>query len=871
MSVFIMSLDSVGLADVQQVGSKSANLGMLRAAGFPTPPGLCITTDAFHNALYPYANRIRLILSRPDLQQPKVAQAAESEIQAILQDLVVPQHLASMLEAELSEVQAQAFAVRSSAISEDLAHASFAGQYATVLGVAKGASLNEAIEACWRSFFSATAIVARAAAGVTYGATESEEGMAVLVQPMVNAECAGTCFSVDPIRLQPDILIDATWGLGIGAVDGSLPTDTFRIRRSDLEVEQRQIANKAEMLVLVEGEGVQLSPVADHRREIACLPDAWVQRVAAFALCAEQLFGAPQDIEWAIVDERVWILQSRPVTTLPADLVEATVFPVSWSEDEEARAFWALSAGSRQDLPLPLEHDYFSIYRLGWEEGEHFAGTGEPTRRKIVNGRRYWAKAPSDLTPGDRQVRMQAIANLNNRLIQTDGTTAWDYWGPEVVAATERLRSFAVDEADGPALAAHVEEAFAIARRSWMVHNLLGIAPIERYMAAYADITGQSGPDAFDTALQLLEGEETILTRLIDWLYALAVQARDIPYRKEIILSRQPDAIERLAALKGTANFLADLQTLLETYGDRTGAGVGSDTTIRTPTWREKPELVLAMIAPYLDASVEPPIVARSRTREKRDAEVEAFCASCQDSALAAEFRRQVALLRKDARVLEEHNHYIDQMATGQVHNAIVAAGQWLAANGSLANADDVFWLHVDELLAVLRGGHESSCVQIVTNRQSDYDLWRRLEALATLGVPDAQLPTRPSALPIVSEHSLEDRASTTRIAGKGASPGRASGRARVVPMNVDIPDIEPGDVLIAENAGPRWTPFFPTLSGIVLDQGSVLQHSSVVAREYGVPTVVGTRDATKRIPDGAWVVIDGTEGFAEIHDNSDR
>lgn len=866
MSVFVMNLDNVRLADAPQVGSKAAQLGTLRAAGLPTPPGLCITIGAFHEALAPYADRIRLILSGSNLRQPEVAQAAESEIQAILQDLVVPREIAIVLDAELS--QAQAFAVRSSATSEDLTHASFAGQYATILGVPKGLPLLQAIVACWRSFFSATAIVARASAGVSEGG----EGMAVLVQPMVNAECAGICFSVDPVRMQPDLLlIDATWGLGIGAVDGSLPTDTFRVRRSDLEVEQREIVAKAEMHVLAEGEGLQLAPVADEQREIACLPNAWVQRIAAFALSAEQLLGAPQDVEWAVADENIWILQSRPVTTLPTGVAEATAFPVSWAGDEEAQAFWMLSVGSRQNPPLPLEHDYFSIFRLGWEEGEHFAGVGEPTRRKIVNGRRYWAKAPSDLTPGDSRVRMQAISDLNNRLIQADGTTAWDYWGPEVIAATERLRSFAIEGADGAGLAAHVEEAFAVARRSWMVHNLLGIPPIDRFMAAYTAITGQSGPDAMDTALQLLEGEETVLTRLIDSVYQLAVQARNIPDLKEIILTRPPDALEQLAALESAANFRADLEGLLAIYGDRTGAGIGSDTTIRTPTWREKPELVFGMIAPYLDPSVESPLTARSRTREKRDAEVEALCASCEDNALADEFRRQVACLRKDATVLEEHNHYIDQMATGQVHNAIIAAGRWLTTHGSLASPTDVFWMHLDELLAALRGDSESSCMQIVADRQSDYERWHHLKAPAILGLPDARLPARPPAQQEVTESSHEDRASATRIVGKGASPGLASGRARVVPMNAEIPDIEPGDVLIAENAGPRWTPFFPVLSAIVLDGGSVLQHSSVVAREYGVPTVVGTHNATSRIPEGAWVVVDGTEGFAEIDDSQGR
>jgi hypothetical protein len=565
MDDLVRNLDSISLSDAPAVGSKAAVLGTLRAGGFPVPPGLSITTRAFELALSPYREWIQKILGRPGLLHLEAANAAEAELLALLQGLALPPPLVSALDEAFAGMEGRTFAVRSSATAEDLAGASFAGQYATIVGVAGGAALHEAVLDCWRSFFGASAVAARAAAGIG----GAGEGMAVLVQPVVEAECAGVCFTVDPVQRRSDLaLIDATWGLGLGAVDGSLPTDTIRVRRDDLEVDSEQIAGKPEQFALVEGAGVQRAPVDAERRDIACLPASWSQRIAAFGLAAERLLGRPQDVEWAIADGQVWILQSRPITALPPEMAVTSAFPVSWDSPEEARAFWTMSAGSKQEIPLPLEHDYHINFRRGWEEGEHVIGVDDPTRYKIVNGRRYWAHVPSDLSAADRRVRMRAVTELNERILQDGGKTAWYVWGPEVVSATEGLRSFDAEQAGGPELADHLEEAFAVARRNWMVHNLLGPPPAGRFLAVYGAITGQENvednPEIMEAAARLAEGEETVLTRLIDWLYRLAAKAREVPALRELIVARPPDVMGKLAALPEAGDFRAELEELLE-------------------------------------------------------------------------------------------------------------------------------------------------------------------------------------------------------------------------------------------------------------------------------------------------------------------
>jgi pyruvate,water dikinase len=308
--------------------------------------------------------------------------------------------------------------------------------------------------------------------------------------------------------------------------------------------------------------------------------------------------------------------------------------------------------------------------------------------------------------------------------------------------------------------------------------------------------------------------------------------------------------------------FIDLLKRFLETYGYRTGKGFGSESTVLTPTWREDPSLVLRLAAPYLDPGVEPPAAARQRVQNERDARVEEICQSSSDATLVAEFLRWLPNARRDEPILEDHNHYIDQMSSGQLRAAIVAAGLWLAARGDLANSDDIFWLQSGEVIEALRSSKPGSFSDLVAVRKELHVKWVGMEAPPLLGVPDAHLEARQ---PLEPEMIADEPQEANCITGQGASPGLHRGRARVISASVILPDLEPGDVLVAENAGPMWTPFFPILGGLVLDKGALLQHAASTAREYGVPAVIATRNATRRIPDGAWVVVDGTRGIVEI------
>jgi phosphohistidine swiveling domain-containing protein len=863
MGEYISPLAEVHQEDVTQVGAKAAALGTLLESGFPVPPGLCVTTRAFTRALAPWRDPIEVALRGHDLHDPAGAAAAAEIIAGHLADLEVPAPVMQALRSALPAIAGAGMplAVRSSATAEDSAEASFAGQYRSEIGVRGEAALRAAIVAVWRSFFGPNALAARGA----HGSLGDDEAMAVLILPVIDAECAGVCLSVDPVhRRRERAVITAAWGLGPGVVDGSVATDTAWVRRDGategFEVEEQRVVEKTEQIALDPAHGLRQVPVPDDRRRAACLPQPWLERVAQFAVAAEVLFGCPQDMEWAVAGGQVWVLQSRPITALPPELARTSSFPVLWENEGDQHLAWVYYPYWRYVLK-PLEIEYARDREAASKESSHDTGGTRFERFKIANGRAYSCWVPNDLTAGDRRIRRAAMSDLKARL-HRQGVTAWEHWGPEIVKATERLSAFDRDGADGPRLAEHLEDARGALRRHWALHgSRLSISRQPLY-AAYAAASGQAGPAVEEAVDRLLEGEENPHTRLIEGLYALACAAREAPAVAALVADPSPDVLDQLAALPEAAAFRAELEKLMASFGDRTGAGYGSDLTICTPTWREDPTLVLRLAAPYLDPAVEPPAVARARAQAGREALIEQVCQVCDDPKAVADFRRELAYGRRQAAVMEEHNHYIDQLMIGQLRRAILAAARWLVRRGILATADEVFWLRYDEILSALRAAARCSFADVISSRKAQHARWEELEPPSLLGVPEPALPERPPLRDEVMPTASED---SERVTGLGASPGRHRGRARIVQSSVLLPDLSPGEVLVAENMGPRWTPLLPILGALVLDGGAVGQHHAIIAREYGVPAVIGTGNATRRIPDGAWLTVDGTAGTVEM------
>jgi phosphohistidine swiveling domain-containing protein len=866
MGELLLPLGSIAGHDRHRAGNKAASLALLLQAGFPVPEGLCLTTDAFDLALAGKRKELQAILAAHTLADPAEAGRASRAIEALLADLLVPPAVCDALGRALPAITdpATPLAVRSSAPAEDCPDVSFAGQYITVLGVRGEAALLDAVVACWRSLYQPGALAARATAGLR----EEDAAMAVLIQPTIDAECAGVCFSVDPVAERRDrLVVSAAWGLGTGVVGGSVAADTAWVRRHLLEVEQQRLVVQAEQWVLDVERGVRLEPVPQERRDLSCLPVRWLQRVAAFGVAAEVLLGGPQEVEWAIAERQVWLLQSRPIAALPPALAARPAFPVRWEDETDARRGWSLEelSGADSEPLLPLEIDYVAVEESVRADTCRWLGAERNQDMRVINGRIYFSPTPSGLTEGDLRVRRAWREDLADRLWQ-QGLSSWDYWGPEVESAVARLGAFDLEHADGPALADHLADALAVRRRHTMLHPICWFTPRPSYVEAFERVSGLSGPAAEAAAYRLVEGEETVVTHLADCLYEMARDARKVPRLAALIADPPPDALAQIEAMPEAAAFRTMWTRLMETFGERVGRGWGFEPRFRTPTWREEPAQVFALLTAYLDADVEHPARQRARARQATDAEVEVLLASCADRDAVAAFRQELYRARRVTTALDYHNHYIDQMAFGQLRHAVRAAACWLAGVGTLNTPDEAYWLTFDEILAALRAPGlvlgERIVERRIAERQARYAEWAHLEAPPILGVPSHDLPPRRPA----ASAGHTPAGSGGQVRGLGASRGRYTGIARVTLDPSRIPDLSPGDVLVAENVAPLWTPLLPVLGALVLDTGGLGQHAAATAREHGIPAVCDTLVATQRIPDGAQVTVDGTQGTVDIH-----
>ena len=824
MQRWTIKLDSA--LSTNLVGRKAAALGQLIEAGFPVPPSVCITTNAL-----------------------KDAPATDYGV------LVLPD---GMLESLLQMVSLDTpLAVRSSAVQEDTPEASYAGRYTTHLNVIGAVALERAILDCWRSFSASSSI-------------QDDGGMAILIQPLLDTECAGVCFTVDPVRLQPDkLLVVSGWGLGTGVVSGSVPTDTARIRRQDLQVDELILANKHTAIRPAAEGGVSPVSVSSELCNRPCLPDSWLQRIGQYGLTIEQLFGAPQDIEWAIVGGQVWILQSRPVTALPAEIHEAVRYPIRWENMDERRHYWWLS-GARDSAGTPLlpaELDFMRINLKGGQDAVYSGGFTQTRWCKEVNGRMYMAAAKPPHSSGHTRVYGAAWQAMQERLKQHD-MTAWEYWGAEIVTATGRLAAFDAREADGQRLADHLEDTVATATRHWMLHTG-GDRPIRDagLQRAYARMVARPFEEVASEIPFFLTGAETIQTRLVETLYDLAFLAQGFPEEAKAIVLSQAESPARPPTL---GSFKETLSHLLSEYGDRLSYRKVPGYPVELPLpWREAPEHVWEMISAYMPLARQgSPGLREARIGAKQvvDQRVASICAAALegeiDPDIVKDFLTKLDSARRKASSLDDANHYIDQLSEGQFMQALLYAGRWLAAHRILSSPLDIFWLNSDEVLRALRGTSEL-IDEIIRSRRAQFMEWQRLLPPPCLGLPDPQLPERAphSTDPSLRDVSPPDMPANTLI-GQPASRGRASGRARIISGDALPADITPGDILIAPWASPVLIPLLPAIAAVILDYGGPGDHFAITAREFGLPAICGTLHATRLIPEGAQATIDADSGL---------
>lgn len=532
-------------------------------------------------------------------------------------------------------------------------------------------------------------------------------------------------------------------------------------------------------------------------------------------------------------------------------------FEVRFDDPADERRPWRRVA----DAPLKrlyedVEHAYCEARRRCWEE------TGSPMAREhrvvIIDGWPFVSGPDTDEAAQRRLERHSATATGYAK----QGKTYYEaVLRPEIVATVERLRRAPRRSAPVAELVAHVEESMAAFAHicgdlHWRMAGVMaGSGDPFEWPKVYAEVTGRPASEA----TVLLGGLTNEMTKAIRALQRLAALAASDPELLAAVESAELSALDR--DTPSFRRFRLAFRRLLRSYGVRVGRGWGSKSEHDSPTWSIRPRIPLRMIATYarsdLDAVAKKELGA---ARARRALESKVRRALRADPERLARFDQALAQARNQAFVIEDHNHWMDQSATGVLREAVHRLGSRLVRDDVIDEPDGVMHLSLDELRSVAGGDATVDVPSLVGERARLHAEREKLDPPDRIG--EASSADEQMMKVFAPEGAGLDGGVLRGIA---ASAGRHTGRARVCEQTFEPPDLADGDILVAVDAGPSWTPVFAVLGGLVLDRGASFQHAAVMAREFGIPAVLGTKDATSVIRDGQTITVDGDAGVVEL------
>jgi phosphohistidine swiveling domain-containing protein len=849
--IFIKQFDEIGRGDIDEAGGKGANLGELTRARLPVPPGFVVVTDAYraYVAEHQLAERIAALAAQKD--DPAGYDDASAKIQALFSD-----KLSDTLRAEIAEAYAALgedlpVAVRSSATAEDLPEASFAGQQDTYLNVRGLEDLLTAVRDCWASLWTARAMAYRARQGID----PASVSLAVVVEEMINAESAGVMFTANPSNGRRDeTVISAAWGLGESVVSGSVNTDNIVVHTPDGAVLSNETADKAVMTVYAEQRTREIRVAADQRMR-PVLSEAEAAELAAYGTRIENHFGASQDIEWARADERFWILQSRPITALPD--AEAPV-PTDWTVPEPTAMYVRASIVEQLPDPLsPLFADMIdgavtrSLQTLFQEFLHEEVIRDDDVGLPTVNGYAYyrysrsgmwritWKSLPAFrmLFAGGVQDRWRSYSHPRYRRIVSDWTA-------------RSISELGTDE-----LLVGVQELVnAAAEYYTAVQTIIPVAATSEVLFTWLyDSVVRTKDDP--PAPVFLLGSDSAPIRAEKSLYDLATWTRSHPELAESLLALPPHKFLETAAESEDPvwhEWHARFQAHLAAYGH-----VVYNLDFMNPVPADDPAPLLETLRFFVSGKGVDPYERQQRSAARREKATAAVLPRL-DPVRARPFRKLLHWAQRVAPVREDALADVG-LAWPQLRRMLAEIGRRLQQAGVINEPGDVYWLRRSEI----EDGVSNLAAQVEQRKQ----LWRgQLRA-----TPPQLLPKGGWGdmfrrwMPAASEEQTGDL-----IKGTGASAGTITAPARVLGGPQDFGKMQPGDVLVASITTPAWTSLFAMASGVVTDIGGPLSHSSIVAREYGIPAVLGTAVATRRIRSGQMIKVDGDAGTVRLLDGQE-
>lgn len=860
MGSYVLGFREIGRTQVSVVGGKGARLGDLsRIEGIHVPAGFCVTTDAFRAIMSPALDDRLDRLSRLKPDDQEAIRALGAEIRQILGSIVIPHDLAQAITGALTNLGEQgAYAVRSSATAEDLPTASFAGQHDTYLNVVGSKAILRHIRRCWASLFTERAVTYR----LRNGFDHRKVHMAVVVQQMVFPHAAGILFTADPLTSNRKVEgVEACFGLGEALVSGLVNGDVYKVRSG--EIVAKTIAIKQLAIYASPSGGTQEQAVEPERQQQPALTDAQVVELAQLGRRIEAHFEHPQDIEWCLDDDAFHIVQSRPITTL---------FPIPEANDRENHVY--VSVGHQQmmtDALKPLGLSLFQLtalprmYEAGgrlfvdvtarlaspatrasllevvgksdpligdalqtiFERGDFIRSLPEEDAGAVPPGS---APTPIETDPGivtDLIALNQAsIAGLKRDIETKSGPALLDF----ILRDIQELKRILFDPRSHQVFMAAIEA-------SWWLNEHLETWLGEKNAA---DTLTQSAPNNVTSEMGLALMEVADVIRPHSDVVAFLQCVDDEGFMDEMV--EFEGGSEARDAIRG--------------YLDKYGMRCVGEIDITKPRWCERPAALVPIILSNIK-NFEPGAGERRFEQGRQEAwEKEQELLMClrtlpDGDSKADEVKRMIDRVR----TYIGYREYPKYGMVGRYlvyKQALLDEAERLVRTHVIRERDDIFYLTFQELHDVVR-----------TNQADDQLIRQRTEAYRSY---QALTPPRviTSDGEVVGGTYRRDGLPARALVGLPVSGGTIEGRARVI-LDMDDADLEAGDILVTAYTDPSWTPLFVVIAALVTEVGGLMTHGAVIAREYGLPAVVGVEHATQLIQDGQRIRVHGTHGYVEI------
>ncbi|WP_440105182.1 PEP/pyruvate-binding domain-containing protein [Streptosporangium sp. H16] len=843
-------------ADLALAGGKGASLARLARAGLPVPGGFHVTTDAYRD----FVSRDGLNEQIMEAVSGMPPEQASPRIAALFSEREIPAETAAEIRAAHARLGEDVpVAVRSSATAEDLPDMSFAGQQDTYLNI-RGDGLLDAVRRCWASLWTARAIAYRAANGVP----QDDVTLAVVVQELVAADAAGVLFTANPVTGARDqIVINASWGLGEAVVGGQVTPDTVIVARTrggkgennenngnsgigDIDdIVEEHVGDKTVMTVRTPG-GTREEPVPEDLRHRPVLDPAQVTRLARLATEIEELYGTPMDVEWVRREGTFLIVQARPITRLRQQVEE-------WNDSLTGDYLWT-GANLGEAIPDVMTPSTWSLVQIFIGEAMSTSALPGFTMVGNIGGRFYMNLSVvfSVARALGMRRRLGAVEQVFGRLPRGLDVPLLPASRRQIIRSVLPL-AFTLRRRI-TANAARMPGFLATARRR--CEELRGRIAATATTGELAGLWEAELLPYFVEACQTLEaagrqgGNTLVMTRA-----RLREMVGETDAEAILTGANADGELASLGTIVGLEKLAAkeiDRETFARLYGHR-GA---HEFEVSIPRPGEDPRWIDAQLAAVSESSGHTGALL-DRQREAREAAWRRF---------GERYPRKVAGTR--LRVARWNAIVRDrESARSEVIRAFWALRSFVLRAGELTgHGDDLFFLSIQEILAVLRG--DDAPAEKVAVRRATYERYAALPAYPTLIVGRFD-PERWAADPGRRGDIFDARGGgapvSDTVTGFPGAPGVVEGVVRVIAGPEDGDRLAPGEILVTTLTNIGWTPMFPRAAAVVTDMGAPLSHASIVARELGIPAVVGTGNATMRLRDGDRIRVDGERGTVEL------